>query len=71
MLSLVFAWINGWVNNHEAGDLRRHRAHYDAKVMTRHQQPTAYLAPPASVREAFIEDSANTGQISFNVLNFL
>ena len=22
-------WINGWVNNSEAGDLRRHRAHYD------------------------------------------
>ena len=21
-------WINGWVNNREAGDLRRHRAHY-------------------------------------------
>ena len=26
-------WINGWVNNHEAGDLRRHRAHYDVIVM--------------------------------------
>ena len=24
---------NGWVNNHEAGDLRRHRAHYDVTVM--------------------------------------
>ena len=23
----------GWVNNHEAGDLRRHRAHYDVIVM--------------------------------------
>ena len=22
-------WINGWVNNGEAGDLRRHRSHYD------------------------------------------
>ena len=20
-------WLNGWVNNREAGDLRRHRAH--------------------------------------------
>ena len=28
------SWINGWVNNREAGDLRRHRAHYDATVMT-------------------------------------
>ena len=25
--------INGWVNNSEAGDLRRHRAHYDVIVM--------------------------------------
>ena len=26
-------WINGWVNNREAGDLRRHRGHYDVNVM--------------------------------------
>ena len=26
-------WINGWVNNREAGDLRRHRAHYDVTTM--------------------------------------
>ena len=25
-------WINGWGSNSEAGDLRRHRAHYDATV---------------------------------------
>ena len=29
MFSLICAWINGWVNNHEVGDLRRHRAHFD------------------------------------------
>ena len=33
MLSLICAWINGWVNNHEAGDLIRHCAHYDVTVM--------------------------------------
>ena len=27
------AWINGWVNNREAGNLRRHCAHYDGIVM--------------------------------------
>ena len=27
MFSVICAWINGWVNNREAGDLRRHRAH--------------------------------------------
>ena len=33
MFSLILAWINGSVNNNEAGDLRRHRAHYDVIVM--------------------------------------
>ena len=29
MFSLICTRINGWVNNGEAGDLRRHRDHYD------------------------------------------
>ena len=33
MFSLTCAWINAWENNREAGDLRRHRAHYDVIVM--------------------------------------
>ena len=33
MFSLICARINDWVNNREAGDLRRRRAHYDATVM--------------------------------------
>ena len=33
MFSLICAWIKGWVNNGEAGDLRRYRAHYDVTVM--------------------------------------
>ena len=33
VFSLVCARINGWVNNHEAGDLRRYRGHYDVTVM--------------------------------------
>ena len=35
MFSLICAWINAWVNNREAGDLRRHHAHYDVTVMIR------------------------------------
>ena len=31
--SLICVWINDWVNNREAGDLRRHRGHYDVTVM--------------------------------------
>ena len=33
MFSLICAWICGWVNNREAGDLRRHSAHYGIIVM--------------------------------------
>ena len=33
MFSLICAWINDWVNNREAGELRRYRAHYDVIVM--------------------------------------
>ena len=32
MFSLIYAWINDWVNNREAGDLRRHRGHHDVIV---------------------------------------
>ena len=33
MFSLICAWINGWVNNRESGDLRRHRANYDVTAI--------------------------------------
>ena len=33
MFSLICVWINGLVNNGEAGDLRCYRAHYDVTVM--------------------------------------
>ena len=38
MFSLICAWINGWVNNGKAGDLRLHCAHYDVIVIC----PTSY-----------------------------
>ena len=34
MFSLIYTRIKGWVNNGEAGDLRRYRAHSDVTVMT-------------------------------------
>ena len=36
MFSLIFAWMNGWVNNRDASDSRRNRAHYDVTVMILH-----------------------------------
>ena len=41
------SWINSWVNTREAGDLRRHRGHYDVIVMrsipTSCQMPSSIL----------------------------
>ena len=36
--SLICARRYGWVNNREAGDLRRHRAHYNAIVIAFYRQ---------------------------------
>ena len=33
MFPLIYAWINVWANNREAGDLRHHRAHYDVTLI--------------------------------------
>ena len=33
MFSFICAWKDGWVNNGEAGDLRRYRAHNDVTVI--------------------------------------
>ena len=49
MFSLICVWINGWVNNHEAGDWRGHRAHYDVIVMqwgNSHEIMPPYLTWP-------------------------
>ena len=36
MFSLIYVWINGWVNNREAGDQRRYRTHNDVIVMMKY-----------------------------------
>ena len=36
MFFLICTWINSWVNNREADDLRRYRAHYDVTIMQGH-----------------------------------
>ena len=33
IIFLSCAWTNGWANNRVAGDLKRHRAHYDVAVI--------------------------------------
>ena len=56
MFSLICAWINGWVNNGEAGDLRRHRAHYDVAVMWPRHQVTNGVDIPTFRELTFIWD---------------
>ena len=43
MFSLICAWINGWVNNVKAGDLRRHRSHYNGTLMSMLRWHTANI----------------------------
>ena len=42
MFSLICAWINDWVNNGQADDLRRHCIHYDVIVMTIQNRDTKW-----------------------------
>ena len=36
MFPLMCAWTISWGNNRDAGDLRRHRAHFDVTIITCH-----------------------------------
>ena len=50
MFSLIYAWINDWVNNREAGDLRRQHCHYDVFVMvTNHLRVVSYSNCSSSI----------------------
>ena len=40
IFSLICAWINSWVNNREAGDLRPPRVYYDVIVMEQQHPET-------------------------------
>ena len=51
MFSLICVWINDWVNNHAAGDLRRYRAHYNVIVMTFNKWDTYHSRPYAFERQ--------------------
>ena len=48
MFSLIYAWINGWVNNLEAGDLRCHHTFYSVTVMFCHWLRRYYIHSPDS-----------------------
>ena len=43
VVSLIRAWINGWVNSGETGELRRYRPHDDVTVMKLSRLRTARI----------------------------
>ena len=67
MFSLICVWINDWINNGEAGDLRRHRGYYDVTVMyynrARWKMVMGYLQFNSSARRHV---SAMASQITDN-----
>ena len=54
MFSLIRAWTSGWVNSGDAGDLRRHRAHYDVTAIYHH------IARPCRHIDGSVEDCNNS-----------
>ena len=43
MFSLICVWTNGWANNWDTSDLRRHRVHYDVIVINNHTKSTPWV----------------------------
>ena len=58
MFSLICPWINGWVNNREAGDLRRHRAHYDVNII-KHKTIIIFLNEMVQVVKSILMEHRN------------
>ena len=56
VFSLISVWINGWDNKCEAGDLRRHHAHYDVTVMSSLYTTDKNMEYLDSTMETFVLD---------------
>ena len=66
MFSLICAWINGWVNNGETGDFRRHRTHYDVigiPTLVRHHR---YWSSPQSEFVFSVKTELETEMLKHN-----
>ena len=70
-----FLWsaprIIGWVNNREAGDLRRHRAHYDVIAMNTRASHRHFLCPPWKILRMHYnadEDMDHVPNFMFNAI---
>ena len=56
----ICVWINGWVNNREAGDLRRYRAHCDVIVM----KDLSHILPGHSIPGQLCVSMSSPGQLA-------
>ena len=62
MFSLICAWLNVWVNNGDAGELRRHSAHYDITIME-----YMYFKPYAIFQQILDVDKISDRNINVDV----
>ena len=69
MFSLICAWINDWVNNRGAGDLRRHRTHYEVTVMYSELISDVQKHIPANARWSLVFGCQCIGLTSFQWFN--
>ena len=67
MFSLICAWINCWVNNRKAGDLRCHHAHYDVTVMRNIELVGKQLFTALTIRDLSLSPTTMTGQLTDNI----
>ena len=69
MFSVICAWINDWVNNREAGDLRRHCGHYDVNVMIKKMTHSAARTVMVTRRPIFAVQGCVCHSPNFNYIN--
>ena len=67
MFSLICVRINDWVNNREAGDLRRYHAHYDVIVMDSFHSYDFYTLRPWQNRQHFPDGIFNCISLNENI----
>ena len=69
MFSLICVWVNGWVNNREAGDLRCHRVHHDVTVMVKlvSSYSTAFILHHCYHTEGLVQERCNSSALSMEL----
>ena len=67
MFSLICAWINGWVNNREAGHMRRHRTNYDVTLMISMWPPHSSKFPSCTCQAHHPEVTLLSDWLSFQI----